>query len=159
MTLLASECDLLVSAADSPVKPALPASVDGLAVNDNDVVRFPQGLPGFERCQHFIVLDSPDLAPLRCLRAVSGPPATFMAIDPNLVVPGYAVQMSENTLARLGANQDDPLLWLAIVAVGSDGTATVNLRAPIAINPSQMVGCQVVADAGAYPLRHPLGRN
>jgi len=158
MTLQRNERDLPVVTPDSHGEVAL-QGIEGLLVNRTDVVRFPQGLPGFERCQHFVVVDSPDLAPLRCLRAVSGPPATFVAIDPNLVVPGYAVTISENERTRLGANRGDEVLLLAIVTIGTDGTATVNLRAPIAINPSRMVGCQIVPDAGAYLIRHPLARN
>jgi flagellar assembly factor FliW len=35
--------------------------------------------------------------------------------------------------------------------------ATVNLRAPIVINPSRMTGFQVMPHNSLYPLRHPLG--
>lgn len=144
----------------SPIHPALePACLDRLAAESDHVVSFPQGLPGFERCQHFVLVESPDLDPLRCLRAVTGPRATFVAIDPGLVVPGYRVLVSEAERARLGANQDDPLVPLALVTVAEDGTATVNLRAPVVINPSQMIGCQILPDDTTYPLRHPLGRS
>ncbi len=144
----------------SPIHPALgPACLDKLADGSRHVVSFPQGLPGFEQCQHFVVVESPDLHPLRCLQAVTGPRATFVAIDPGLVVPGYRVPISETERARLKASQDDPLVSLALVTVAEDGTATVNLRAPVVINPSQMIGCQILPDDSTYSLRHPLGRS
>jgi len=33
---------------------------------------------------------------------------------------------------------------------------SVNLRAPVVINPARMVGCQVMPHDSLYPLRHPL---
>ncbi|RPJ75804.1 MAG: flagellar assembly protein FliW, partial [Acidobacteria bacterium] len=51
-----------------------------------------------------------------------------------------------------------PLVWLALVSLDTAGAATVNLRAPVVINPRTMLGCQVVAAENPYPLRHALAR-
>jgi flagellar assembly factor FliW len=40
--------------------------------------------------------------------------------------------------------------------VEPDGTIAVNLRAPIVINPTRMVGQQVIPHNSVYPLRHVL---
>jgi len=121
-----------------------------------DVLSFPDGLPGFEQCHRFVVLSSMTMAPLQCLHAVDGPPATFLAIDPRLVLAKYRCVLSSGDLLRLGASDKTLLLWLALVAVDDAGEATINLRAPIVINPSRMVGYQVVPSNSLYPLRYPL---
>ena len=59
-------------------------------------------------------------------------------------------------IRRLGAGDTDPLLWLAIVMVETTGALTVNLRAPIVINPKTMTGQQVLPHNCLYPLRHVL---
>jgi flagellar assembly factor FliW len=43
-----------------------------------------------------------------------------------------------------------------MVTVEVDGTITANLRAPVVINPVQMVGHQVVHYQCVYPLRHVM---
>ncbi len=121
-----------------------------------DVLSFPDGLPGFEQCHRFVVLSSPAMAPLECLHAVDGPAATFLAVDPRLVLAKYRCVLTPGDLARLGADGKTVLLWLALVAVDVAGEATVNLRAPVVINPSRMVGYQVVPSNSLYPLRYPL---
>jgi flagellar assembly factor FliW len=121
-----------------------------------DVLHFPDGLPGFEQCRRFVVLSSMTMAPLQCLHAVDGVPATFLAVDPRLVLPRYRCVLSPGDLARLGANEQTLLLWLALVAVDDRDEATVNLRAPVVINPERMIGFQVVPSNSLYPLRHPL---
>jgi flagellar assembly factor FliW len=119
-----------------------------------DVVRFSHGLPGFEECRGFVLMASDALGPLQCLKAVEGPPASFLVIDPRRVLPEYRCELGEPHLRRLGAADHDTLLWLALVTIELDGTITVNLRAPIVINPVQMIGCQVVPYDCVYPLRH-----
>lgn len=121
-----------------------------------DILNFPDGLPGFEQCHRFVVLSSMTMAPLQCLHAVDGLPATFLAVDPRLVLAKYRCVLGPADLARLGADDKTVLLWLGLVAVDGSGAATVNLRAPVVINPSRMTGFQVVPSNSLYPLRHPL---
>jgi len=64
--------------------------------------------------------------------------------------------LSASDRRRLGAGDDDALLWLAIVMMEPSGALTVNLRAPIVINPRTMTGQQVLPHNCLYPLRHVL---
>jgi flagellar assembly factor FliW len=120
-------------------------------------ISFPVGLPGFEQCRTFAVLYSPDAAPLQCVHAVSGPPASFLVLDPRVVLPEYRCVLSETDRVRLGAGEDvSGILWLAILTITAQDTAFANLRAPIAINPDTMTGFQVMPQDSVYPLRYPV---
>jgi flagellar assembly factor FliW len=119
------------------------------------VVEFPAGIPGFETCRHFVLVVSPELSPLSCLRALDPPEASFLVIDPVRLVPGYDRTLREFERTRLGAG-DDPLLWLAVVTV-DERRATANLRAPIVINARRMIGCQFIRDGDEYPVHFPFG--
>lgn len=123
-----------------------------------DIIAFPNGLPGFERCRRFVLLSSDEeLAPFRCLQAIDGPCASFVVIDPRAVLPSYQTVLSQADMARLGATGDSALLWLAIVTLATaDVEPHVNLRAPIVINPATMMGYQLMPSNSLYPLRHPL---
>lgn len=124
-------------------------------VEPQNIVRFPAGLPGFEQCHHLVILSSPAIAPLQCLQALDGQLASFLVVDPRLVLPDYRCVLSGPDAERLGGADDTPLLWLAVVTSRDEGD-WVNLRAPIVINPSRMVGFQVIPHSSLYPLRHPI---
>jgi flagellar assembly factor FliW len=120
------------------------------------VVTFSQGLPGFEDCRNFVLVASPSLDPFRLLQGAGAKAPSFVSIDPALVDPAYRTSLTPADLMRLEARPSDTLLWLALVAAKPDGRATVNLRAPIVINPASMRGIQVLAHDSPYELDHPL---
>ena len=121
-----------------------------------EVVTFPDGLPGFESCRQFVLLSPEDGAPLGCLEALDTPHPSFLVIDPCTVLKRYRKVLNQADRLRLSVVDDDLLLWLAIVVLDQDESASVNLRAPIVINPRLMVGFQVIPHDSLYPLRHPL---
>ncbi|MEO7191709.1 MAG: flagellar assembly protein FliW [Vicinamibacterales bacterium] len=121
------------------------------------IVTFPQGLPGFEASRQFVLLASATLAPFTLLQGAGPEAPAFVAIDPLLVDPDYSSRLGSEDLARLQAAPEAPLLWLALVASAPDGSATVNLRAPIVINPASMRGIQLLCRDSQYGLTHPLG--
>ena len=123
-------------------------------VRPQDVLTFPTGVPGFERCRRFVLLSSDDLAPLQCLQSIDGPQASFLVIDPRRVLADFRCELSAADQARLGVHDRDTLLWLSLVTIELDGTITVNLRAPIVINPATMTGHQVVPHHCIYPIRY-----
>jgi flagellar assembly factor FliW len=125
-------------------------------VEARQVLAFPSGIPGFEGCHEWVLLSSPELAPLSLLQSVGGPAASFLVMDPRRAMAQYPCVLSQADALRLGAADDHLLLWLAIVSFEPDGSACVNLRAPIVINPERMLGYQVMPHNSLYPLRQPL---
>jgi flagellar assembly factor FliW len=104
-----------------------------------------------------VVISSDDITPLHCLHAVEGPSASFLAVDPRVVMPSYRCVLAESDRVKLGATDETtPLVWLALVTVDAGQGPSVNLRAPVVINPARMLGCQVMPHDSLYPLRHPL---
>jgi flagellar assembly factor FliW len=132
---------------------AIAAATEG--AGDEQDVLFPHGLPGFELCRGFALFKA-DAAPFQWLTSIDGPAASFLTIDPGLVLPNYRYSLGKNDLARLSADEDTPLLWRAIVLLEADGSVAANLRAPIVINPATMIGQQVMPRDCLYPLRHVI---
>ena len=132
------------------------AGVDALEPHVEDVIAFPDGLPGFEACRRFLMMSSGGAHPFTCLQGLDASSPAFLTIDPARVLTGYRLVLSPSDRRRLDAQENDALVWLAIVTVGPDRAATVNLRAPIVINPRLMIGFQVMPYDCLYPLRHSL---
>ena len=135
----------------APLKPSTgpEQSIDKL------VVEFPSGIPGFESHRRFVLIASAELSPLGCLKAVDASDVSFLVLDPRLLFFNYDLTLSEFERARIGADADEPLLWLAIVTI-TEKEATANLRAPVVINPSKMIGCQLIRDNDQYPVRFAI---
>jgi flagellar assembly factor FliW len=123
---------------------------------DAVIIDFPDGLPGFEKCRRFVLLSSPEIAPLWCLQGLDRPEPSFLAVDPTLVFPRYRRVLADADRARLGDDEAENLVWLVLVTIGDGETAVANLRAPVVINSRKMVGAQVIHPRGAYPIDYPL---
>ena len=126
-------------------------------VSTDEIVVFPAGLPGFEECRRFVVLSSRELDPFQCLQSVEGPSASFLAVDPRRAFPDYRCALSDVDRARLGEPDEASLVWLAVVTVLDDQTL-VNLRAPVVVNPTRMLGFQLMPSNSLYPLRFELAQ-
>lgn len=120
-----------------------------------DVVTIPEGMPGFERCRRFVLATSDEISPFTYVHGLDGSRPSFLAIDPRLVLEGYTQTLDAAHRQRLDAVDDEPLLWLSLVRTEGNQT-TVNLRAPLVINPRRMLGVQVIAVSADYALDHPL---
>ena len=120
-----------------------------------DVVTLADGVPGFERCHRFVLAAMPEIAPFTCVQGLDEPRPSFLAIDPHLIVDGYAQPLSDADAQRLDRADGDALLWLSLVQTTTDA-ATVNLRAPLVINPRRMIGLQLIPVESRYALDHPL---
>ena len=120
------------------------------------VVTFSEGLPGFENHRQFVLVASTDMAPFTVMQGLESEAPSFVTVDPRMVDRAYPTTLDRVDLARLSAHEQEPLLWLAIVAAHEDGRATANLRAPVVINPGTMRGIQIIAVESPYRTDHPL---
>jgi flagellar assembly factor FliW len=120
------------------------------------VVTFTEGLPGFEACRRFVLVESEALRPFRLVQGLDDGGPSFVGIDPRRVEESYDVPLDRGDLARLQAEPGQPLVWFAIITARSDRPATANLRAPIVINPKSMRGIQLLPPDSSYRVDHPL---
>jgi len=119
------------------------------------VVRFPDGIPGFEMCQRFALIAADDLSPLSCLQGLDAPFPSFLAADPVNLRADYRPVLSEADRARLGAREGDAVLWLVLLTIDLQ-QVTANLKAPVAVNASTMLGRQILLEETDFPVAWPI---
>ncbi len=122
-----------------------------------DAVRFPDGLPGFEACRSFVLMQNEVLGPLQLPegdRRARGVVPGHRSAAGAAGVPLRAERGRPASARRRPT--PDTLLWLVLVTIELDGTITANLRAPVVINPERMIGQQVVPYHCVYPIRHVI---
>lgn len=127
-----------------------------MSIPMDGTITFADGLPGFESSRRFVLVVSPDLGHFTMVQGLGADAPAFLAIDPRRVAARYDVSVDARDLARLGAQPGDPLLWLALVSVSPDGVPTVNLMAPLVVNPATLRGAQLFRDDTPYPVDYPL---
>lgn len=140
--------------AEQPAGSRITTRFGAFDVPQQDIVTFPDGIPGFEQCRRFVLILADELSPLSCLQALDPPYPSFLAADPASLRPDYLPQLTDADRHALEAS-DGPLLWLTILTV-SLHEVTANLRAPVVINPATMKGRQVLLEGDTYPVRWPV---
>jgi flagellar assembly factor FliW len=128
-----------------------------LEVREDQVITFPEGLPGFPGRHRFILLDIQQGSPLKFLQSVDDPDLAFLVAEPLTFFPDYRVLVQPEDLAPIALDAPEQGMVVAIVSVPEDfREATVNLRAPVVINPERSLARQVILEREDYGIRTPL---
>ncbi|MFQ5737836.1 MAG: flagellar assembly protein FliW [Acidobacteriota bacterium] len=124
---------------------------------DSDIIRFPKGLPGFERLKRFLLIDGKGLGPFKFLQSLDEPAISFPLLAPNLVWTEYRFKLTRQQRRELVLGEEERELVYCIVTLsGQPQSTTVNLFAPLVINSSRMLGLQVILLESGYPVAQPI---
>ena len=124
-------------------------------VGTDDVLRFPEGLLGLEECRDWVLLADSESDAVAWMQSVDRADIALAVVSPRRFVPGYQMRVARRELAPLEFDDVRAAQVLVIVA-RSEGSITLNLKAPIVINARRRLARQVVAN-GDLPLRHEIG--
>ena len=126
-------------------------------VNDEDVIRFPQGIPGFEDHIQW-ALAGEEENPIKWLQSLLDGNVALPVVSPETVKNKYNARLPEKSLSVLEAESTDDLVLLIVVSIppGAPWDMTANLRAPLVLNHKKRIGCQVIAQNEEYDIRTPV---
>lgn len=129
--------------------------------DDQEVIEFPAGLPGFEQEHEFLLIELADSAPLVFLQSIGNAGLAFVCAPVALVQPRYEGVLSRadrETLALPveGWPEGVSLDWLAILCFADASAPTANLLGPLVIRRDLGVGVQSIRDDARYSAKHPL---
>jgi flagellar assembly factor FliW len=125
--------------------------------DEPNVIRFPQGIPGFENERLFGIIQTENSV-FQCLQSLTHPEIAFILISPFLICPDYSFNLSEAVSEQISLYKLEDALILGIVTIPSNNTkaATVNLQAPVVVNLKAGLGTQVILLEEFYPMRLPI---
>jgi flagellar assembly factor FliW len=120
---------------------------------EESVITFPSGIPPFVDQQTFVIISSDD-SPVVFLQSVTRPQLCFITVPVQAVDPAYHVKIEPFDLEALGLDGEqggtDTWKYLTILTIPEQGPTTVNLAAPIVINPARNIGVQAVRSDRRY---------
>ena len=130
-----------------------------LDISEKEIVRFPEGLYGFEKETEFTLLPfNPNVeSPMEWMQSLTSTHLAFVVTDPYLYVPDYKLKLSEEDRKRIELEGDDLYLTRAIVTIPKNySEMTANLIAPLVINKDKGIAKQFVLTNMDYDTRHYL---
>lgn len=131
-----------------------------VALRDDRLISFPNGLLGLGWCTVFGLSRMPDAdeSPLLLLHCVNDPAITFLCADPDVLGTPLKEEDKKKAIKEVGYTPKD-VQFLAILTLYNDGDAgylTANLRAPVIIDSRQRVGRQHVLSNKDYSTQQKI---
>ena len=105
-------------------------------INEIDKIEleFPNGLLGFENCNHFM-LEKSEYEPFYWLSSEDDKNLSFLVLDPFICFHDYEVDVEDSVLSQIDIKSPDDVLVLTIITIPGNGkNITANLEGPIMIN-------------------------
>lgn len=126
---------------------------------DDKIIVFNGGLLGFEQEKRFGLLPfaEEENCPLEWMQSAQTPDLAFIVTDPNIFVPDYSVDLLDMERSEIDLSGDKTFILKVIVTVPEIYiNMTANLVGPLVINPSKMIGNQLILTTPQYATRHYL---
>lgn len=125
--------------------------MENLVYAKDEVIKFPTGIPGFEKNHEFILVQLQDYAPFEWLVCVDGTKLRFAIINPMLFRPDYSPNIMKEQLENLKIKKPEDILLYTIVTIKENpAESTANFLGPIIINKTMHIGKQVIIDDERY---------
>ena len=126
-------------------------------VNDEDVIQFPKGIPGFETHKKWAPAGEDD-SPIKWLQSMGDGDVALPVVIPQIIKSNYNARLPEGEIAVLEAATVEDMALLIVLSIppAAPWDMTANLRAPIVINHKNRIACQVIAENEEYDVRAPV---
>ena len=130
-----------------------------LEVDEERILNFARGLPGFPDCTRFFVVDHDKETPLKWLQSVDRPEIAFLIVEPEQVMKSFEVDVPTAVLNLLQWDKDSTEADVSVFVILNveDGNLTANLKAPVIVNIPKRLACQMIVEDPGAPVRAPIG--
>lgn len=128
-----------------------------IVIEEDQIIRFSNGLPGFDDYRSFILIPLEEDVPFSYLQSLDNSELSFLVTSPYYFYQNYEVVLSESLREELQIVSEDQVVIVSIVSIqNSLEDATINLLAPIIINLHTLLGKQIILHDSSYTTKHRL---
>lgn len=125
--------------------------------NEEEIITFKKGLPGFEELRKFIVFPAEESEIFSILHSIEDENIGLVVVSPFYVKKDYEINISDERAEGLNIKSIDDVVVLTTVTLNSDiRKITTNLKAPIIINIKDRFGEQIILENDNYHIKQPL---
>lgn len=130
------------------------AALGNIEITVEQIYRFEKGIPGFEEETEFALIPVEE-SPFFHLQSLKEKHLSFLLVDPFVFFSEYEFEVGDNDLEILGI-QEEVIVRSIVTLHEQIEKSTMNILAPIVLNPSNRKGLQTVLHHSPYPTKHPL---
>jgi len=128
-----------------------------IEVGEEHLIRFDNGVPGFEHLKYFTVIKDSEDAVFVHLQAVEDGDVTFVLTNPFVFYPDFEFVLSNAYQEELLIeSEEDVEVWVIVTVAEDVEHTTINLMAPVVMNRRKKLGKQIVLQNTNYKTKHPL---
>ncbi|MGK0468069.1 flagellar assembly protein FliW [Clostridium sp.] len=125
--------------------------------NNDDVIVFKKGLPGFKDLKNFIIFPLESNEAFSVLHSIEATEVGLVLVSPFNLVLDYEFKIPDTDIKELQIANHEQVLVLTTVTLNSNvKNMTTNLKAPIIINIKEKLGEQLILDNDKYKIKQPL---
>ncbi|WP_223701306.1 flagellar assembly protein FliW [Sutcliffiella deserti] len=128
-----------------------------IEVQEEEVVRFPNGLPGFVEEKEFAIIPFTEEGMFFILQSVQTPELGFVMTNPFTFYPDYDFNLENQAVDVLELDSpEDVLVYTVLTMADPFQLTTANLQAPVVMNAKKKLGKQVILTGTSYQTKHNL---
>jgi flagellar assembly factor FliW len=114
-------------------------------VDPEDILTFPEGLPGFESLTRFKLFHEEGKASVFWLQSIDDPSVQLAVAEPGFFRVYYELALTDDETARLELDDpNDAVLLVTLSKPNDDQGVHANFMGPILLNTSKRIGLQKV---------------
>ena len=126
-------------------------------VNEENLIHFDYGIPGFEELKKFAIVDIEEYNPFLLLHSVEDYNIAMIVLNAGLLDLEEDLEIPENKLKELNNNEDHEVgVFLVLKITGTDKQITANIKAPVLINFQNQRGRQIILDNENLSMDFPI---
>ncbi|WP_405173424.1 flagellar assembly protein FliW [Paenibacillus sp. FSL H8-0260] len=125
-----------------------------LEVNEEQLYHFPKGLPGFDEETEFALIAMAE-APFWYLQSIKNKGLSFLLGDPFAFYLAYEFELPDDEAEELEI-KSDVVVRCIITLKENVEQSTINLLAPVVLNPVNRYGKQIILHKAPYHTKHNL---
>ncbi|WP_404347817.1 flagellar assembly protein FliW [Sutcliffiella horikoshii] len=126
-------------------------------VQKEELVRFPNGLPGFLEEKKFAVIPFSEDGTFFILQSVQTPELGFVLTNPFPFFPDYDFNLENQAVDALELDSSEDVTVYAVLTMADPFLlTTANLQAPVVMNMKKKIGKQVILTGSPYQTKHNL---
>jgi flagellar assembly factor FliW len=127
-----------------------------IEIEEEKIVTFAQGVPGFEQYKTYIMLTPDPEIPLSFLQSIEDGDIAFIVSDPFAYFSDYDFELPINIQKELNIESPEDVMVVSIVSISSEDEFSLNLLAPVILNVREKIGRQVILHQTPYKTKHVI---
>ena len=128
-----------------------------MEINENDIIKFPNGIYGFEDTKEYVILKMEKDSPFIWMQSITDDDLAFVLIDPRVFTKDYILDVSEEDLKIIEMDDEKDIADYTIVTIPDTvEDMTANLQGPILINVKKQLGVQGISLRNDYTVKHHI---